>query len=92
MKAKECVNKACDSCKYFSLRYYRANYNYCVAFGEGNCGIKKFTKEERAKLPYGFVCEKWAQKPCADTDLFLIKNELMEVTAKLIAIIKELPK
>ncbi len=85
------MRQACDNCKYFSFRFYRAEYNYFVALGEGNCGVKKYTEEERAKLPFDFVCDKWTRKNCKDTDMSQIKDELSEITAKLIAIVKELP-
>lgn len=92
MKAKDYERKACDNCKYFSCRYYRANYTFGVALGEGYCGVGKFTGQEQAKLPYGFVCDEWAPKPCAGTDISEIKNELGKITAKLILIVKALTK
>lgn len=92
MKRNEEPRKACDNCKYFSRRYYRANYTFVLALGEGCCGIRKFTEEEQTKLPNGFVCDKWAPKPCADTDMYEIKEELRAITAKLILIVKALSK
>lgn len=92
MKTNEIARKACGNCKYFSCRYYRANYTYVLALGEGQCGIRKFNEEEQAKLPFGFVCDKWARKNCADADIADIKYELGEITAKLILIVKALSK
>ena len=92
MKRKEEPHKACDTCKYFSCRYYRANYTYVLAMGEGFCGIKKFSEEEKAKLPYAFICDKWTPKVDADTDIYEIKEELKDITAKLILIVKALSK
>lgn len=92
MKTKETERKACDGCRYFSARYYRANYTYVLSLGEGRCGVRKFTEEEREKLPFGFVCDEWKPKICADTDLAEIRYELGEITAKLILIVKALSK
>ena len=92
MKTKETERKACDSCRYFSFRYYRTNYKFSVALGEGVCGVRKFTEKEREKLPFGFVCDEWKPKICADTDLAEIRYELGEITAKLILIVKALSK
>lgn len=92
MKTKREPYKQCDNCKYFSFRYYRANYTYSVSMQNGACAIKKFTEQEREKLPYEFVCDRWEPKPCTETDISAIKNELGEITAKLILIVKDLAK
>ncbi len=90
MKAKEDTRKACNSYKYFSFRYYKVKYTFLVALGCGECVMRKFTEEERAKLPLGFVCDKWTRKTCDETDISEIKNELGDITARLILIIKTL--
>ena len=58
----------------------------------GACAIKNFTEQERKKLPYEFVCDRWEPKPCTETDISAIKNELVEITAKLTLIINALSK
>jgi len=92
MKAKEYKHCACDNCKNFVKHFYRANYNYWISLKCGECRIKKFTEEEREKLPFGFVCDKWTQKTCDETDISEIKNELGDITARLILIVKALSK
>ncbi len=58
MKTQEAIRKSCENCNFFSFRYYRTEYKFSLALGEGVCGVRKYTEEERAKLPFGFVCVK----------------------------------
>ncbi len=92
MKTQEAIRKSCENCKFFSFRYYRTEYKFSLALGEGVCGVRKYTEEERAKLPFGFVCDKWRQRVCAETDISAIKDELAEITSRLIVIVKTLSK
>jgi len=92
MNAKKDARKACDNCKYFSFRYYKAKYTFMAALGCGECVMRKFTDEERAKLPFGFVCDKWTRKNSDETDISEIKNELGDITARLILIVNALSK
>ena len=92
MKRKEEPHKACDNCKHFVKHYQKVSYTFFSVDGCGECRVKKYTEEEQAKLPYGFVCAEWAPKPCADTDIYEIKEELKEITARLILIVKALSK
>lgn len=92
MKAIEEPRKACDNCIYFVTYYQKVGYTYYKVIKCGQCFIKIYTEEERLKLPYDFVCDKWTQKACADTDISEIKDELGDITAKLILIVKALSK
>ncbi|MDE5667075.1 MAG: hypothetical protein K2I29_02435 [Clostridia bacterium] len=90
MKVKEKTHIGCDNCKYFIVLYYRNKYNYAVATGNGECVLKSYTEEERAKLPYGFVCDKWTKKEHADLNTSELKNELVDISAKIRLVIKNL--
>ena len=90
MKTKDNTHKACDNCKHFIMHFQRCTYNYYVVFKCGECRIKKFTEEEKEKLPYGLVCDNWEEYGYSQT--LELKNELTDITAKLILIVKALSK
>ncbi|MDE6667238.1 MAG: hypothetical protein K2K38_02685 [Clostridia bacterium] len=92
MKTKENTRKACDNCKYFVMHYQKVSYTFFNVDRCGECRLGKFSEEEKAKLPYGFVCDKWTPKVGVDTDIYEIKEELKDITAKLILIVKALSK
>ena len=92
MKRNKEPRKWCDNCNYFIKHYQKVSYTFFSVDRCGECRIRKFTEEERLKLPYDFVCDKWTPKVGADTDIYEIKEELKEITAKLILIVKALSK
>lgn len=89
MRRKEEPRKECANCKHFTMHFQRCTYNYYVLFKCGECRLRKYSEEEKEKLPYGFVCDKWESREYSTLEL---KNELTDITAKLILIVKALSK
>ena len=90
MRREDEPRKACDNCKHFVMHFYRSKYDYWIADECGECKIRKFTEEERTKLPCMFVCDKWEK--CDNPEQLELKNQLTDITARLILIVKALSK